>query len=145
MKTIAKSSVFLAYLFYAIALPANESPGMEYWNGIKGKAHQTASGLQYKIRTQGDGPKPRSNGKVSVHYRGMLMNGVVFDSSYDEDEPVKLSLKRVIKGWQEGIQLMPEGSIYTFLNGRKGPRRISRRRWAECPGRLFRRRPARAG
>ena len=88
---------------------------MEYWNGIKGKAHKTESGLQYKIRTQGDGPKPKSNSKVSVHYRGMLMNGVVFDSSYDEEEPVKFSLKRVIKGWQEGIRLMPEGSIYTFL------------------------------
>ena len=61
------------------------------------------------------GPRPSLKGKVRVHYRGMLMNGTVFDSSYNEEEPLKFSLKRVIKGWQEGIQLMPEGSIYTFL------------------------------
>lgn len=115
MKNAANMTLCLAFLFFAVALPARESPGMEYWNGIKGKAHQTESGLQYKIRTQGDGPRPSGKSKVRVHYRGMLMNGVVFDSSYDEDEPVKFSLKRVIKGWQEGIQLMPEGSIYTFL------------------------------
>ena len=113
-----KSSVLillLVFAFYSHALPAKDSPGMEYWNGIKGKTYTTESGLQYKIRTQGDGPKPSANSKVSVHYRGMLMNGVVFDTSYNEDEPVKFSLKRVIKGWKEGIQLMPEGSIYTFL------------------------------
>ena len=107
--------LFLVSLFYSHALSAKDSPGMEYWNGIKGKAQQTESGLQYKVRTQGDGPKPSMKGKVRVHYRGMLMNGTVFDSSYNEEEPVKFSLKRVIKGWQEGIQLMPEGSIYTFL------------------------------
>ena len=88
---------------------------MEYWNSIKAKAHKTESGLQYKIRTQGDGPRPTGTSKVKVHYNGMLMNGVVFDNSYNEDEPVKLSLRSVIKGWQEGIQLMPAGSTYTFL------------------------------
>ena len=88
---------------------------MKYWNGIKAKAHVTESGLQYKIRTLGDGPRPSPRSKVKVHYNGMLMNGVEFDSSYNEDEPVQLSLKRVIKGWQEGIQLMPAGSTFTFL------------------------------
>ena len=115
MKTSPVLLLLLVSLFYSHALAAKDSPGMEYWNGIKGKAHQTESGLQYKIRTQGDGPRPSSKSKVRVHYRGMLMNGTVFDSSYNEDEPVKFGLKRVIKGWQEGIQLMPEGSIYTFL------------------------------
>ncbi len=45
----------------------------------------------------------------------MLLNGKVFDSSYDDDEPIKFNLRRVIKGWTEGIQLMPEGSIFIFL------------------------------
>jgi len=115
MKTSSVLVLFLVSLFYSHALPAEESPGMEYWNGINAEAHQTESGLRYKIRTQGDGPKPSFKGKVRVHYRGLLMNGTEFDSSYNEDEPLKFSLKRVIKGWQEGIQLMPEGSIYTFL------------------------------
>ena len=115
MKKASLMLLLLASVIYSHALPARESPGMEYWNGIKAKAHRTESGLQYKIRTQGDGPRPSSKSKVRVHYRGMLMNGQVFDSSYNEDEPVKFSLRRVIKGWQEGIQLMPEGSIYTFL------------------------------
>lgn len=107
--------LILVAMLFSHALPAKDSPGMEYWNGIKGKTHTTESGLQYKIRTQGDGPRPSSKSKVSVHYRGMLMNGVVFDTSYNEEEPLKFNLKHVIKGWQEGIQLMPEGSIYTFL------------------------------
>lgn len=115
MKSSSVLALFLATVFFSHALPAEDSPGMEYWNGIRAKAHTTESGLQYKIRTQGDGPTPSIKSKVQVHYRGMLMNGVVFDSSFNEDEPVKFSLKRVIKGWQEGIQLMPEGSVYTFL------------------------------
>ena len=113
MKTVL--TLFLALMFFSPMLPAKESPGMEYWNGIKAKAHETESGLQYKIRTLGDGPKPSRVSKVKVHYEGMLMNGFVFDSSYHEEEPVKFSLKRVIKGWQEGISLMPAGSTFTFL------------------------------
>jgi len=113
MKTVL--TLFLALMFFSPMLPAKESPGMEYWNGIKAKAHETESGLQYKIRTLGDGPKPSRVSKVKVHYEGMLMNGFVFDSSYHEEEPVQFSLKRVIKGWQEGISLMPAGSTFTFL------------------------------
>lgn len=108
-------SLLFAALLSPLVVRAEDSPGMEYWNGIRAKAHTTESGLQYKIRTQGKGARPSPGSKVAVHYRGMLMNGVVFDSSYNEDEPLKLSLKRVIKGWKEGIPLMPEGSVYTFL------------------------------
>ena len=115
MKTSFFLIVLLVFLFLSPGLSAGDSPGMKYWNGIKAKAHVTESGLQYKIRTLGDGPRPSPRSKVKVHYNGMLMNGVEFDSSYNEDEPVQLSLKRVIKGWQEGIQLMPAGSTYTFL------------------------------
>ena len=89
--------------------------GLEYWNGIDAEEHVTESGLRYKIRHEGRGRKPNSTQKVSVHYRGMLLNGVVFDSSYDEDEPIKMSLKSVIKGWREGIPLMPKGSTWVFM------------------------------
>jgi FKBP-type peptidyl-prolyl cis-trans isomerase FkpA len=50
-----------------------------------------------------------------VHYRGLLLNGVQFDSSYSDDEPISFGLKRVIKGWTEGVQLMPVGSVFVFL------------------------------
>lgn len=130
MKTVFAAFLGLVFFLYPAVLLSEESPGMEYWNGIKAEAHRTESGLQYKIRTLGDGPKPAPKSKVRVHYRGLLMNGVVFDTSYNEDEPIQMSLKRVIKGWQEGIPLMPEGSIYTFLippelaYGEKGTRGI---------------------
>ena len=115
MKTRSLLTLLLFFLFMPHHLTAEDSPGMKYWNGIKAKAHVTESGLQYKVRTLGDGPRPSPRSKVRVHYNGMLMNGVEFDSSYNEDEPVQLSLSRVIEGWQEGIQLMPAGSTFTFL------------------------------
>ena len=97
-------------------LSANEpQPGLDYWNKLKQEAIQTESGLQYKVQIMGDGPKPTAKSRVRVHYRGILLNGVEFDSSWDNDEPVKLSLKKVIKGWTEGIQLMPAGSVFVFL------------------------------
>jgi FKBP-type peptidyl-prolyl cis-trans isomerase FkpA len=115
MKASSVLTLFLVILFLSQDLLADDSPGMKYWNGIRAKAHVTESGLQYKIRNLGDGPRPSSKSRVRVHYNGMLMNGVEFDSSYNEDEPIQLSLSRVIKGWQEGIQLMPAGSTFTFL------------------------------
>jgi FKBP-type peptidyl-prolyl cis-trans isomerase FkpA len=104
----------LALWACAAAVDAQDQPGLDYWNGIYSPAIETESGLQYKVRHMGKGSKPRGN-TVHVHYRGMLLNGVVFDSSYDEDEPVKFNLRRVIKGWAEGIRLMPEGSVFIFL------------------------------
>ena len=94
---------------------SQDQPGLDYWNQIDKEAIETESGLQYKTRILGKGRKPKARSTVSVHYRGMLLNGVVFDSSYDADEPIKFKLKQVIKGWQEGIQLMPEGSVFIFL------------------------------
>ena len=89
--------------------------GLQYWNKIKADAIETGSGLQYKVLIAGNGRKPKSKSSVTVHYRGLLLNGSEFDSSYSSDEPVKLKLKRVIKGWTEGLQLMPAGSVYVFL------------------------------
>jgi FKBP-type peptidyl-prolyl cis-trans isomerase FkpA len=72
----------------------------------------TASGLQYKVIEQGTGPKPGPEDRVSVHYKGTLVDGTVFDSSYDRGEPAVFTLSSVVPGWQEGLQLMPVGSKY---------------------------------
>lgn len=74
----------------------------------------TASGLQYKVIRQGDGAKPAADAEVEVHYKGTLIDGTVFDSSYDRGESISFFLNQVIAGWQEGVQLMPVGSKYEF-------------------------------
>lgn len=70
------------------------------------------SGLQYKIITEGTGPKPGPDEIVKVNYTGTTVDGTKFDSSYDRGEPAQFRLSNVIKGWAEGLQLMPEGSKY---------------------------------
>jgi FKBP-type peptidyl-prolyl cis-trans isomerase FklB len=70
------------------------------------------SGLQYKIVKQGDGPKPKNDSNIKVHYHGTHIDGKVFDSSYDRGEPISLSLNQVIKGWQEALPLMSVGSKF---------------------------------
>ncbi len=74
----------------------------------------TDSGLQYKVIDLGDGPKPTATDKVKVHYRGTLLNGEEFDSSYARGEPISFQLDRVIPGWTEGVQLMSVGSNFMF-------------------------------
>ena len=102
-------------VFSSGAAVSEEQAGMVYWEGIDKEAFTTESGLQYKKLIEGTGRKPTAKKRVKVHYRGMLLNGHVFDSSYSSDEPVSFGLKSVIKGWTEGIPLMPSGSIYVFL------------------------------
>lgn len=70
------------------------------------------SGLQYKVLTAGTGAKPKATDKVNVHYEGRLLDGKVFDSSYQRGEPISFGLNQVIKGWTEGLQQMPIGSTY---------------------------------
>ncbi|MBO4645275.1 MAG: FKBP-type peptidyl-prolyl cis-trans isomerase [Bacteroidales bacterium] len=73
---------------------------------------ETPSGLQYKVVREGNGKKPNATDKVKVHYKGTLLDGTVFDSSYDRNEPIVFPLGNVIAGWTEGLQLMSEGSKY---------------------------------
>jgi len=104
------------FLFYSPQVAASEEQaGLRYWNEIKKEAIETSSGLQYKALITGTGRKPTASDKVIVHYRGLLLNGVQFDSSYSDDEPISFGLKKVIKGWTEGVQLMPVGSVFVFL------------------------------
>ena len=74
----------------------------------------TASGLKYRVIKEGTGNKPSATDIVEVNYEGKLTDGTVFDSSYDRGESIEFPLNRVIAGWTEGLQLMPEGSIYEF-------------------------------
>ena len=68
------------------------------------------SGLQYKILTPGNGPKPKATDKVTTHYHGTLINGMVFDSSVERGQPATFPVNGVIQGWVEALQLMPQGS-----------------------------------
>ena len=83
-------------------------------NAKREGVHTTASGLQYQVVKMGEGPKPVSTDVVKVHYEGTLLDGTKFDSSIDRGKPTEFPLNRVIKGWTEGLQLMPIGSKFTF-------------------------------
>jgi len=95
---------------------ANLAEGQKFLaeNANKEGVQTTASGLQYKVETMGTGPKPAATDTVKVHYRGTLLDGTEFDSSYARNEPISFGLNRVIAGWTEGVQLMPVGSKFIF-------------------------------
>lgn len=85
-------------------------------NGAKEGVITTASGLQYMFLTSAEGPMPKADDTVKVHYRGTLLDGTEFDSSYTRGEPVTFPLNQVIPGWTEAVQLMNVGSkIKAFL------------------------------
>ena len=83
-------------------------------NKTKEGVKTTASGLQYKVVKEGNGPKPKPEQTVTVHDKGTLIDGTEFDNSYKRGEPTSFQLSGVIRGWTEGIQLMSVGSKYTF-------------------------------
>lgn len=101
----------------AKASEANLKAGQEFMaaNGKKKGVVTTASGLQYQVLTKGNGAKPALTDQVKVHYEGKLLNGEVFDSSYQRGEPVTFGLNQVISGWQEGLQLMSVGSKWKIF------------------------------
>ncbi|HEU0197160.1 MAG TPA: FKBP-type peptidyl-prolyl cis-trans isomerase, partial [Nevskiaceae bacterium] len=74
----------------------------------------TASGLEYKVDRPGQGASPTPDDSVTVNYKGSLIDGTVFDSSYKRGKPLTFAVKDVIPGWVEGLQLMKPGSKYTF-------------------------------
>ena len=83
-------------------------------NTKKKDVKTTASGLQYKVVTPGTGKSPKATDVVEVNYEGKLIDGTVFDSSYERGEPIEFPLNQVIPGWTEGLQLMKEGGKYEF-------------------------------
>ena len=84
-------------------------------NAKKPGVNTTASGLQYRVIRDADGNKPQAGAEVQVHYKGKLIDGKQFDSSYDRGEPTSFFLNQVISGWSEGLQLMPVGAQYEFV------------------------------
>jgi FKBP-type peptidyl-prolyl cis-trans isomerase FkpA len=95
----------------------SKKQGEDFLAGNKSKegVKVTPSGLQYKVLKEGKGAKPKATDVVKVHYRGTLVDGTEFDSSYKRGEPIEFPLNGVIKGWTEGVQLMTPGSKYQFF------------------------------
>lgn len=83
-------------------------------NKTKTGVTELPSGLQYEILNEGSGAKPSATDTVKCHYHGTLIDGTIFDSSVQRGQPAKFPLNMVIKGWTEGVQLMPEGSKWRF-------------------------------
>ena len=81
-------------------------------NGKKPGVTTTASGLQYEVLQMGKGPKPVATDSVTVNYKGTLLNGKEFDSSYKHGQPATFSLQDVVPGWAEAVELMPVGSRF---------------------------------
>ncbi len=95
----------------------NLKEGQDFLAENKKKAGVTElpSGLQYEIMTEGTGAKPSARNTVTCHYHGTLINGTIFDSSVQRGKPASFPLSQVIKGWTEGVQLMPQGSKWRFF------------------------------
>jgi FKBP-type peptidyl-prolyl cis-trans isomerase len=99
------------------AAATNEAEGAAFLeeNAAKDGVTVTESGLQYEVVREGDGATPSPEDQVSIHYKGTLLDGTQFDSSYDRGEPITLGVNGFIAGFSEGLQLMTVGSHYRFF------------------------------
>jgi FKBP-type peptidyl-prolyl cis-trans isomerase len=114
LRSIILSAVLIMTTMTGAALARAD---LDYLKDNKRKAGVkiTTSGLQYRILRKGTGRKPSKSDAVEVHYKGTLINGKVFDSSYDRGQSISFPLNRVIAGWTEGLQLMKEGAKYELV------------------------------
>lgn len=98
-------------------LELNKKAGEEFLAINKEREGVTTlpSGLQFQVLTEGDGPNPTETDKVKCHYQGTLINGTVFDSSYERGEPAVFGVNQVIPGWVEALQLMKVGSKWRLF------------------------------
>lgn len=101
----------------AKAFEKNVSEGKAFLeaNGKRGEVVTLKSGLQYEILKEGNGPIPKANNTVKVHYHGTLIDGTVFDSSVQRGQPATFGVTQVISGWVEALQLMPVGSKWKLF------------------------------
>lgn len=99
------------------AASVNIEAGKKFMAAESGKPgmNSTESGLMYEVVKLGEGPRPTAESTVKVNYEGTLIDGTKFDSSYDRGEPAQFPLGGVIRGWTEGLQLMPVGSTFRFI------------------------------
>jgi FKBP-type peptidyl-prolyl cis-trans isomerase FklB len=99
------------------AAESNKKEGQDFLAANKGKPGVVTlpSGLQYKVEKEGTGPKPTASDSVVCNYRGTLINGTEFDSSYKRGQPATFPVSGVIKGWTEALQLMPVGSKWQLF------------------------------
>lgn len=125
-ETSSESNVALVSASEAQATTFLDSQDLQYDTGridedADTEFRMTATGLKYRILRRSKGRKPTDRNEVTVHYRGWLDNGRVFDSSYDRGEPISFPLSGVVKGWTEGMQLVGEGGmIELWLPSRLG-------------------------
>ena len=125
MKFVILAAIILIAAFYVIrnsnhkkAAQENIAIGKEFLTTNKENPDvlETASGLQYQILNKGDGDvHPTASSTVKVHYHGTLLDGTVFDSSVERNEPISFPLNRVIRGWTQGVQLMVVGDKFKFF------------------------------
>ncbi len=100
-----------------VAGEANAKAGRDFLevNGKRAEVQTTATGLQYEVLEQGNGPKPEAGDTVVVHYTGKLIDGTVFDSSEERGEPATFGVTQVIPGWVEALQMMNAGSRWRLF------------------------------
>ena len=111
------NAILCSLLALLLTAACASSPSYDYLaeNAQREGVVVRASGLQYRVLKEGTGVRPGVRDSVTVHYRGKLTDGRVFDSSYQRGEPATFQLNRVIKGWTEGLSLMREGAKWVLF------------------------------